>query len=283
MAYSTIQLEQLCIEARRTILRIINQAGGGHTGGSLSCVEILVSLYYEILNIDPGDPGMQDRDRFIMSKGHSAEALYTVLCMRGFFSEEVLNSYGKFNSLLAGHPTRGVPGVEVNSGALGHGLSVGVGMALVAKRTGIKNKTYVLMGDGEQAEGSILEAAAAAGHYRLDNLTAIIDRNYLQISGKTNEVMTIEDLETKYKSFGWNVCSCEGNNIDEIIDRLNHCPIGKEKPTLIVAKTIKGKGVSFIENRAEWHHKVPDDQMLEQAIRELDLQLEKLKNEQYTV
>jgi len=203
--------------------------------------------------------------------------------MRGFFSEEVLNSYGKFNSLLAGHPTRGVPGVEVNSGALGHGLSVGVGMALVAKRTGIKNKTYVLMGDGEQAEGSILEAAAAAGHYRLDNLTAIIDRNYLQISGKTNEVMTIEDLETKYKSFGWNVCSCEGNNIDEIIDRLNHCPIGKEKPTLIVAKTIKGKGVSFIENRAEWHHKVPDDQMLEQAIRELDLQLEKLKNEQYTV
>lgn len=283
MSYSIIQLVRLCIEARRTILRIIHHAGGGHTGGSLSCVEILVSLYFEVMNIDPGDPAMQDRDRFIMSKGHSAEALYTVLCIRGFFSEEVLNSYGEFNSLLAGHPTREVPGVEVNSGALGHGLSVAVGMALAAKRSGNSHNIYVLMGDGEQAEGSVLEAAAAAGHYHLDNLTAVIDRNHLQISGRTNEVMTIEDLESKYESFGWNVCSCNGHNISEIIDRLKQCPMGKGKPTLVVARTTKGKGVSFIENRAEWHHKVPDDKALEQAINELDLQLENLKNEQYTM
>ena len=277
MSYTIKELEKISLQARKKILQIICDAGGGHIGGSLSVLDILVTLYFKTMNIDPERPEMEDRDRFILSKGHSVEALYTVLCMRGFFGENVLKTYGRFNSILAGHPTRKVPGVELNSGALGHGLSVGVGMALAAKRSGKNYITYVVMGDGEQAEGSLLEAAAAAGHYQLDNLVAIIDRNWLQISGRTDEVMTIENLETKYQSFGWNVCSCDGHNIKEMTDVFNLCPHGKKKPTMIMARTTKGKGVSFMENKAIWHHKVPDAALLQQAILELDVQLNRVE------
>ena len=264
------ELEQIAIEVRKKLLQNIVKAGGGHTGGSLSSVDILVALYFEVMNIDPRNPEMKGRDRFILSKGHSVESYHAVLAKRGFFSEDILDSYGEFNSILAGHPTRKVPGIEVNSGALGHGLSVGVGMALAAKRSGTGCRAFVLMGDGEHGEGSIMEAAAAAGHYQLDKLIAIIDRNGLQISGKTEDVMTIENLEAKYAACGWSVRSCNGHDLGELCKMLHETPYEKGKPSVLIARTIKGKGVSFMENRADWHHKVPSKDELEQARKELN-------------
>jgi transketolase len=269
------ELELIAIEVRKKLLHNIVKAGGGHTGGSMSSVDILVALYFDVMNIDPGNPEMKGRDRFIMSKGHSVESYHAVLSKRGFFSEEILDSYGDFNSILAGHPTREVPGIEVNSGALGHGLSVGVGMALAAKRSGLSYRTYVLMGDGEHGEGSIMEAAAAAGHYRLDNLVAIIDRNRLQISGKTEDVLSIENLEAKYQACNWSVRSCDGHDIDALIAILKETPFEKGKPSFLIAHSIKGKGVSFMEDKAAWHHKVPSTDDLVKAIAELN---SKLKN-----
>ena len=269
------ELELIAIEIRKKLLQTIVKAGGGHTGGSMSSVDILVALYFDVMNIDPGNPEIKGRDRFIMSKGHSVESYHAVLSQRGFFSEEVLDSYGDFNSILAGHPTRKVPGIEVNSGALGHGLSVGVGMALAAKHSGTGCKTFVLMGDGEHGEGSIMEAAAAAGHYKLDNLVAIIDRNRLQISGKTEDVMCIENLEAKYQACGWSVRSCDGHDMDELTSVLRKTPFEKGKPSFLIAHTVKGKGVSFMEDKAAWHHKVPSTEEMLQAMEELNLKLEK--------
>lgn len=269
------ELEKVAIEVRKNLLQNIVNAGGGHTGGSMSSVDILVSLYFKIMNIDPKNPNMVNRDRFIMSKGHSVESYHAVLSKRGFISEEVLDTYGDFNSLLAGHPTRKVPGVEVNSGALGHGLSVGVGLAIAAKRSDNPFNVYVLMGDGEHGEGSIMEAAAAAGHYKLDNLVAVIDRNKLQISGYTEDVLTIENLDAKYRACGWEVLNCNGNDMDELVAAFKSCPAKKDKPTFVIANTVKGKGVSFMEGKAVWHHKVPNPEELEQAFEELNLKLEK--------
>lgn len=269
------ELEQIAVEVRKKLLQNIVKAGGGHTGGSLSSVDILVALYFRILNIDPRHPDMKGRDRFILSKGHSVESYHCVLSKRGFFSEEVLDTYGSFNSILAGHPTRKVPGVEINSGALGHGLSVGVGLAIAGKRAGMDYRTFVLMGDGEHGEGSIMEAAAAAGHYQLDNLVGIIDRNKLQISGPTEDVLAIENLREKYRACGWSVRSCDGHDMADLVNTLDSCPFENGKPSLVIADTIKGKGVSFMENRASWHHKVPKEAELELAIHELN---EKLKN-----
>ncbi len=269
------ELELIAIEIRKKLLQTIVKAGGGHTGGSLSSVDILVALYFDVMNIDPGNPEMKGRDRFIMSKGHSVESYHAVLSRRGYFSEEVLDSYGDFNSILAGHPTRKVPGIEVNSGALGHGLSVGVGMALAAKRSGTGCRAFVLMGDGEHGEGSIMEAAAAAGHYKLDNLVAIIDRNRLQISGKTEDVMSIENLEAKYQACGWSVRSCNGHDMDELTAVLRKTPFEKGKPSFLIAHTVKGKGVSFMEDKAAWHHKVPSTEEMLQAMEELNFKLEK--------
>lgn len=263
-------LEQTAIEVRMKLLQNIAMAKGGHTGGSLSAADILVALYFGVMNIDPKQPDLEGRDRFIMSKGHSVESFHTVLSKRGFFEQEILDTYGEFNSILAGHPTRRVPGVELNSGALGHGLSVGVGMAIAAKRTGSKYRIFVLMGDGEQAEGSILEAAAAAGHYHLDNLVGIIDRNHLQISGYTEEVMAIENLEGKYRACGWAVRECDGHSMKELTEILGNTPFNPGKPSLLIARTVKGKGVSFMENQASWHHRVPTDNELEKAMEELD-------------
>ena len=277
------ELELIATEVRIKLLQNIVKAGGGHTGGSLSSVDILVALYFEVMNIDPENPEMRGRDRFIMSKGHSVESYHAVLSRRGFISEEVLDSYGNFNSILAGHPTRKVPGIEVNSGALGHGLSVGVGMALAAKRSGTACRAFVLMGDGEHGEGSIMEAAAAAGHYHLDNLIAIVDRNRLQISGKTEDVMSIENLEAKYRACGWSVGSCNGHDINMLSTVLRETPFEKGKPSILITNTIKGKGVSFIEDRANWHHKVPNAEELQQALNELYLLYETYKNGTYSL
>jgi len=221
---------------------------------------------------------MKGRDWFIMSKGHSVESYYSTLEKRGFISPEIVDTYGKFNSLLAGHPTRKVPGIELNSGALGHGLSVGVGLALAAKRSGDSYRTYVLMGDGEHGEGSIMEAAASAGHYHLDNLVAIVDRNQLQISGRTEDVCAIDDLEGKYRACGWNVIHCDGHNMSELLNSFREAAMFTEKPTFVIAHTVKGKGVSFMEDKAKWHHKVPSDEQVEQAFDELNKRMEEIEN-----
>lgn len=272
------ELEKRAVEIRKRTVEIIYNASGGHIGGSLSSVDILVALHFGIMNIDPKNPDMKGRDRFIMSKGHSVEGYYSTLEKRGFISVEMLDTYGQFNSPLAGHPTRKTPGIELNSGALGHGLSVGVGMAIAAKRSGESYRTYVLMGDGEHGEGSIMEAAASAGHYKLNNLVAIIDRNQLQISGRTEDVCAIDDLEGKYKACGWSVVHCDGHNIDELLKCFHNAEAQTEKPTFVIAHTVKGKGVSFMEDKAAWHHKTPTDEQLKNAYKELDQRMEELIN-----
>lgn len=253
---------------RAEVLKMIHNAKGGHTGGSLSSVDILVSLYYEVMNVDPQNPNWDQRDMFILSKGHSVEGFYCVLADRGFFPKEELLTFSAYGTRLAGHPTRHVPGVEVNTGSLGHGLSVGVGMALAIRKQ-LYRRVYVLLGDGELAEGSVWEAAMAAANYKLDRLTAIIDRNRLQITGETEKVMRLEPLTDKWESFGWAVRETDGHDIAELAQNLADVPWVPGKPNLLIAHTHKGYGVSFIQDKPEWHHRVPTDQELAAALREL--------------
>jgi len=262
-------LESKAREIRRTIVEMIYNAKSGHIGGALSSVDILVTLFYKVLRIDPKKPDSPDRDRFILSKGHSVEGYYAILADLGFINREELKTYCRFNSRLTGHPTVKVPGVEANTGSLGHGLSIGVGMALAGKMDKRDYRVYVLMGDGEQAEGSVWEAGMSASHYKLDNLIGIVDRNRLQIGGSTESVMSLESLSAKWSAFGWEVKEVDGHNIRELIDILGNTPVTLNKPTLIIAHTIKGKGVSFIENRAEWHHRVPTDEEFIKMMEEL--------------
>ncbi len=263
---------------RRRTLEIICRAKGGHTGGDLSSADILTTLYLHVLNVDAKNPNKSDRDRFIMSKGHCVEALYSTLAEAGFIPDALLDEYGKFGTILAGHPTKKVAGVEINSGALGHGLPIGVGMAIAAKMDKSSYLTYVLMGDGEQGEGSIYEAAMAASHYRLDNLIAIIDRNGLQISGSTENVMSLEPMRQRWEAFGWNVLEINGNSIPELLQAFDFFKKNKNgKPHLLIAKTVKGKGVSYMENVAKWHHGVPSDEQLAQAKTEIAQRLETMK------
>jgi transketolase len=262
-------LNQKAAHIRKRVIEIIYSAKGGHTGGSLSSVDILTSLYFSILRVDPKETKLKNRDRFILSKGHSVEGLYCVLAEAGFISDELLNSYGKFQSILAGHPTIKVPGVELCSGALGHGLSVGVGMALAAKMENEGSRVFVLMGDGEQAEGSIYEAAMSASHYKLDHLIAIIDRNRLQISGNTEDVMAIDPIKERWESLGWKTIECDGHNIGQLNSIFKSIPVQDGKPHLVIAHTIKGKGVSFMENQAKWHHGVPNAEQFSLALKEL--------------
>ena len=264
------ELERKSLEYRKTILEIIYRSGAGHTGGSLSCIDILNVLYNNIMDITPENFSSFDRDHFIQSKGHSVEALYTVLQDCGFYSQKDLNSLNQFQSHFIGHPTRKVPGVEHNTGALGHGLSVAVGMALGLKMDKKKFRVFTLLGDGELSEGSIWEAATTASKYQLDNLIVIIDRNKLQITGNTEEVNPIEPLADKFISFGFSVTETPGNDISSLMEILQQIPKEKSKPNLIIANTIKGAGVSFIENQIAWHHKVPSESEYNMAIKELD-------------
>lgn len=268
------ELGNKAVEIRKRLLQIIVHAGGGHTGGALSSVDILTTLYFNTMNYKPDDPKWEDRDRFILSKGHSVEGYYCVLAKAGYFPDDILNTYGDFQSILAGHPTQKVPGVELNSGALGHGLSVAVGMALAAKMDNKKHKVFVLMGDGEQGEGSIMEAANSASHYKLDNITAIIDRNFLQISGNTEDVMALENLKDRWTAYNWHVDVVAGHDIRSMAELFDTYPVAKDKPHLVIAQTTKGKGVSFIENQAVWHHKVPTQEQLQLAVEELNKKLE---------
>jgi transketolase len=255
---------------RRTIVQMIYAAKAGHTGGSLSCVDLLNVLYNQVMNISPENFSQTNRDHYIHSKGHSVEALYAVLADKGFFPTEALASVEKYGSDFIGHPTRNVPGVEQNTGALGHGLSLSVGMALAAKQDGRSNRVFTIMGDGELAEGSIWEASASAAHYHLDNLVAIIDRNTLQISGRTKDVMEMEPLEEKFTAFGYAVRQVDGNDLSALVALFASLPFEPGKPNLVLAQTVKGKGISFMEDSIPWHHRVPTDAEYATAILELE-------------
>ncbi|MDD3172289.1 MAG: transketolase [Herbinix sp.] len=263
-------LKALSFELRKDIIDMIYKAKTGHIGGDFSVLDILITLYYKHLNISPETAEDPNRDRFILSKGHSVEALYSVLAKKGFFPKSDLETYSQFKSKYIGHPNNKINGIEMNSGSLGHGLSVCVGMALAAKMNGATYRVYTVMGDGELAEGSVWEGAMAGGHYKLDNLTAIVDRNRLQISGTTEEVMTQDNLDERFQSFGWNVIHANGNNIDALDEAFQIAKATKEKPTVIIADTTKGYGVSFIENSAPWHHKIPSQEEYQKAITELE-------------
>jgi transketolase len=264
------------IHLRKKTLKAIFDAGAGHTGGSLSCLDILNVLYNRILNVSPENFSSPARDRYVQSKGHSVEALYTVLADRGFFPESELKTICHYKSHFVGHPTRHIPGIEMNTGALGHGLPICIGMALAAKMDSAPYRIFTLLGDGELAEGSNWEAAMSAAHYKLDNLTAIIDHNTLQISGRTRDVMSNEPIDEKFRAFGWAVKIVNGHNFAELTDALGK-PAEIGKPTCVIANTVKGKGVSFMEDVAKWHHGVPSDSELKQALSELDLAETKLK------
>jgi len=263
------ELQIKSIAYREMILRMIHRAGSGHTGGDLSAIDILNVLYNAILNVSPETFGDPNRDRYVQSKGHSVEALYAVLADKGFFPREELDTLCQYGSRLIGHPTRSVPGIEHNTGALGHGLAVGVGMALAGKLDGRAYRVFTLLGDGELDEGSNWEASLAAAHYRLDNLTVIVDRNGLQITGPTEQVNALEPLVDKFRAFGYAVREADGHDLGMLVDTFSRLPFEADKPSLVLAHTIKGKGVSYAENKAGWHHHVPTAEELELALQEL--------------
>ncbi|WP_133013595.1 transketolase [Clostridium cuniculi] len=253
---------------RKNIIEMIYEAKSGHPGGSLSCTDIMTYLYFEKMNINVENPKDENRDRFVMSKGHAAPALYAVLAEKGFFPKEQLMNLRKIGAMLQGHPdAKNIPGVDVSTGSLGQGISNAVGMSLGLKHKKSKSKVYAVLGDGEIQEGLVWESAMAAGHYKLDNLVAILDYNGLQIDGKNEEVMTISPIDKKFESFGWNVVVCDGHDYEDIDKAFGKIIEGK--PTIIIAKTIKGKGVSFMENEAGWHGQAPNLAQKEVALVEL--------------
>lgn len=275
---TTSELKQKSLIYRKKILQYITKAKAGHTGGSLSSIDILNVLYNEVLNVSPGNFSSPDRDRYIQSKGHCVEALFVVLSDKGFFPEEDLNTLCQYQSHYIGHPTKKVRGVEQNTGALGHGLPVSVGVALAAKMDGRDYKTYTLLGDGELPEGSNWEAALSAAHYKLDNLCAIVDKNGLQITAATRDVCSTDPLDEKWEAFGWAVKEVDGNDVEELREAFKNLPVEKGKPTVIIAHTVKGKGVSYMENQIKWHHGVPSKAEYELAQQELDNALTALLN-----
>lgn len=255
---------------RKEIVTMIHKAKSGHPGGSLSAVEILTALYFDEMNIDPSNPKMEDRDRFILSKGHAAPVLYATLAERGYFSKDELSKFRKFGSILQGHPDMNkIPGVEMSTGSLGQGFSAACGMAMASKLDSAPWNVYVLLGDGEIQEGIVWEAAMSASHYKLDNLIVFLDYNGLQIDGSTEDVMNVDPIEGKFKAFGWNVITIDGHDYDQIFAALDMAKSTVGKPTMIIAKTVKGKGVSFMENEAKWHGSAPSDSDLRQALLDL--------------
>lgn len=264
-------------EIRKRLLEVVYRAKAGHIGGDLSSLNVLTALYMRVMNVDPKNPKMDGRDRFIMSKGHCVEALYCVLEAKGFITKELVDTYGEYMSVLAGHPTVEVPGIEFNSGALGHGLSLGVGCAIAAKMDGKGYRTFVLMGDGEQGEGSIYEAAMAGSNYGLDNLVAMIDRNGLQISDTTENVMRLESIYERWRAFGWDVVDVDGNDMGAIVNCLEGIDYANGKPHMVVLHTTKGYHVSFMENVLKWHHGVPTEEQYNVAMAEITKRIEELK------
>ncbi len=264
-------LKEKAVLFRREILETIHQAGSGHPGGSLSAVEIFITLYDYKMKHNPQDPQWDERDRLIVSKGHCSPVTYVTLANYGYFPKEQLKTFRKFGSPLQGHVHTKVPGVEFNTGSLGHGLSVANGMALGARMLKKDCKTYCLMGDGEIQEGSVWEAAMTAPHFKLDNICAIVDYNKVQENGPVNEIKNLEPLSTKWNSFGWHAIEVNGHDFHELISALDEFERTKDKPTVIIAHTIKGKGISFMEGQNKWHGKAPNDEQLKAALAELNL------------
>ena len=263
-------LNEIARIIRRDIVSMIHRAKSGHPGGSLSVVEILTALYFDEMNVDSSNPKMEDRDRFVLSKGHAALALYATLAEKGYFDKEELNGLRKIGRMLQGHPDmKGTPGVEISTGSLGQGFSVACGMAMASKLDNAPWNVYTLLGDGEVQEGIVWEAAMSAAHYKLDNLIAFLDNNGLQIDGDIESVMSLGSIVDKFKAFGWNVIEIDGHDFDQIFAALDIAKSTVKKPTMIVAKTIKGKGISFMENQAGWHGTAPSDEELEKALLEL--------------
>ena len=271
-----LELQKKAIEIRKDILKMLMLAGSGHTGGSLSIVDILVALYYHTMKHDPAKPDWRERDRLLLSKGHACPALYAVLAHKGYFSKDLLWTLRKMGSLLQGHPQIGLAGVEISSGSLGQGLSIANGIAMAANLDELKTRTYCLMGDGETNEGQVWEAAMTSAHYKLDNVCAIIDFNKLQIDGFCCEVMDLGSFKHRWEAFGWNAIEADGHDIASLINAFDKAAAVKGKPSVVVADTVKGKGVSFVENKAEWHGIAPKKEEYERAVKELDAALEKL-------
>ena len=264
-------LKALAYDLRKNVIDMIVEGKGGHIGGDMSVMDILVELYFEQMNISPENMDDPDRDRFVMSKGHSVEALYAVLAAKGFFPiEQVIKEFSKFGSKFIGHPNNKLPGIEMNSGSLGHGLPVCVGMALAGKMDKRDYRVYTVMGDGELAEGSVWEGVMAARQYKLDNLCAVVDRNRLQISGCTEDVMAHDSQEERWGSFGWHVISVNGNDYKELKAAFDEAKTVKGAPTVIIANTTKGYGSSVMENKAGWHHKVPNAEEYAQIMKDLE-------------
>jgi len=266
------RLTRKAYELRRDIIEEVYQSKAGHIGGDLSVIDILTVLYFEVMNVNPESWESADRDRFLLSKGHCTDALYITLGEKGFFDKQkAIDTFSSFGSVFIGHPNTDVPGIEMNSGSLGHGLSLGVGMALAARMDGRSYRTYVVLGDGEMAEGSNYEAMMAAGHYGLDQLCATVDVNGLQISGTTEETMKSDDLGEKFKAFGWNVIKVEdGNNCKQLLAAYREAEAKKGQPSVILAHTTKGKGVSFMENQKKWHHGVMTEEQYRKAVEEIE-------------
>jgi len=268
------ELEKIAKKIRRGIIEQVYIAQSGHPGGSLSIADILTVLYFKEMNIDEKEPKLENRDRLILSKGHCSPALYSVLANRGFFEAEKIKTFRKLDGMLEGHPDmKKVPGVDMSSGSLGQGLSVANGMAIAAKMDKKDLRIYCICGDGEIEEGQIWEAAMTASHYKLDNLCVIVDNNGLQIDGEVKDVMSIYPIDEKFKSFGFEAINIDGHNIEEIIEALEKAKTIKGKPTVIVAKTIKGKGVSFMENNVAWHGKAPNEEEYKIALSDLENQI----------
>lgn len=255
---------------RIDIIKMLEESKSGHPGGSLSACEILTALYFKEMNIDPANPHWEDRDRFVLSKGHGAPVLYAALAEKGYFPKEELNNLRKIDSMLQGHPDmKGTPGVDMTTGSLGQGLAAANGMALAGKLDNKDYKVYALIGDGEAQEGIIWEAAMFAAHYKLDNLIVFLDHNGLQIDGKNEDIMNIEPVDEKFKAFGWHVISIDGHDFEEIFNAIDEAKKVEGKPTIIIAKTIKGKGVSYMEDQVGWHGKAPSKEEAEKAMEEL--------------
>ena len=264
------ELKFLSYDLRKDVVDMIMAGKGGHIGGDMSMMDILVTLYFKVMNISPENMDDPTRDRFVLSKGHSVETLYAVLAKKGFFPiGQVIAEFSRFGSKFIGHPNNKLPGIEMNSGSLGHGLPVAIGMALAGKKDAAAYRVYTIMGDGELAEGSVWEGAMAAGHYGLDNLCAVVDRNRLQISGSTEDVMHHDDLEARFTAFGWHVLQVNGHDYDALAAAFEDAASTKAVPTVIIANTIKGYGAAIMENKAGWHHHLPDQQEYDQIVAEL--------------
>lgn len=273
-----VQLKRMAAIIRKHIIDEVYSAAAGHPGGSLSCADIITALYFKIMRIDPANPKWEDRDRFVLSKGHCAPALYGALAEKGFFPVEELLKFRSIDSYLEGHPSMvAVPGVDMSSGSLGQGISAAVGMAITGKLDKKDYRVYSVLGDGEIQEGQVWEALMSAAHYKLDNLTAFLDHNGLQIDGKITEVMSPEIVEDKFRAFGWKVININGHDFTQIIEAVEEAKKAKGIPTMIVADTIKGKDVSFMENEVGWHGNAPNKEQRDRAIADLDAVLAKLE------